>query len=422
MMPLATLTLAVWVIATASRASAAVAPDQVVFPTGQSATDVANVQSAIDQGGTVLLKAVDMSGIPTPFEFGSTGTTSLSADVTIVGETIAGRMTTIHGGTQPFRAVSFRPVRSAIRGIHFDAPRSAAVFLHFSNGFEFRGNVVTDVVGSPDFGGTKGQAVWITEFPGGVTGTVTIAENLVERVFADLSYGVAMAGFGATTTIARNIFRGTTDTGILVVGGTQPVWIEDNLIVPGDRPFPGFFSTGNGIFVGQGRGAFYIRRNVVVCGNPFADGIALSGHIVAPNRVPGGSVVERNDVTMRNSIFGGITIYGQIDPSLIATNRVRGNGAYAIFFSSYFGNEQTSSIVFRGNDIAEFRSTVADVFFDAITRDNVLTGQSGTVVDLGVNNRITGFSLTGPAIGPEMEAAQTRKRELLKTFAESAAN
>jgi hypothetical protein len=389
--------------------------EQVVFPTGQFPQDVQNVQAALDGGGRVLLKAVDVSGVPTPFEFATTGAAFLSSDVTVVGETVANAMTTIHGGLAPFRSTAFVPVRSAFHGLHFDGPRSTAVFLNFSAGLDFSGNVVTDVIGAPYvFGLTKGQAVWITAAPGNVTGTVTIAGNAVERVYADLSYGVAIAGFDATARIADNRFHDTRDTAILVVDGSQTIWIEDNLVVPGAAPYPGFFSLGNGIFVGQGAGAAYIRRNTVVCGNPFADGIALSGHTALPNKVPASSVVEHNDVTMHDSLFGAITIYGQIDPALIANNQVRGDGAHALQIAAAFGNERTRGVVFRGNNLAGFASTVADVFLDSISYETVLVGHSGTVVDLGTDNRITGFAPTPLAIGPELRAAQERKRALLQ--------
>ena len=390
------------------------AAETVVFPEGSPATDVANVRAAVAAGGVVLLKAVNADGVPTPFEF-STMAAGLSTDVTILGERIEGRMTTIRGGFFPFTFL--QPVRAVIRGIHFDAPRGGAVLVNLSRGLEFAGNVVTDVVGVPSSGGIKGQAVFIDEArPGpGITGTIAIVDNHVERVIADLSYGVSMLRSSAATRIANNTFVGTTDTGILVINNTQPVWIEDNTIVPGAQAFPGFFSFGNGVFLGQGSGAFYVRRNRVICENPFADGIALSG-LAFPGKAPASSVVEANDVTMNGSLFGGLTIYGQIDPSLFARNRVRGDGAFAILFTSFLGNEQASGVVFQANNLSGFQSTVTDVIFDVVARNTVLAGDSGTVVDLGVDNRITGMTRMGAAIGPELEAALTRKRELLRNL------
>lgn len=392
--------------------------DAIVYPTGTFPTDVLNVQTAVTSGGTVLLKAADAAGVPQRFEFGMNGRVFTFTDVTILGETVAGAMTTIHGGNQPIHS-AFSPVRSAVRGIHFDGPQSAAVRLFFSSGFEFSNNVVTDVIGTPFGPFTKGQAVWINEaFLGAVTGPILIANNVVERVFADLSYGVALAGFDGPVRIAGNVFRDTKDTGILVVGGSQPIAIENN-VVQGGAPFPGFSSVGNGIFAGLGAGPVYIRGNTVVCDNPFADGIALAGvidFIRVPNEVPASSVIEKNDVTMHGSLFGGITIYGEVSPSLVANNKVSGDGAYALDIVPFFGDEISAGTVFRGNNIAKFQSTVADVFLDYVARNTVLVGNAGTVIDYGAGNRITGFTHGAAHFGPQIQAAQQRKRQLMQTL------
>lgn len=46
---------------------------QVIYPTN-TPDDRANVQAAVNLGGTVLLKATDMNGTPTPFNFGEPAT------------------------------------------------------------------------------------------------------------------------------------------------------------------------------------------------------------------------------------------------------------------------------------------------------------------------------------------------------------
>ena len=43
----------------------------VVYPTGQWPADVDDVQAAANAGGRILLKAVNASGVPTAFNFGS---------------------------------------------------------------------------------------------------------------------------------------------------------------------------------------------------------------------------------------------------------------------------------------------------------------------------------------------------------------
>ena len=49
---------------------AAMPATTTVYPTGSFPLDMQNVQVAIDRGGTVILKATNAAGQPTPFDFG----------------------------------------------------------------------------------------------------------------------------------------------------------------------------------------------------------------------------------------------------------------------------------------------------------------------------------------------------------------
>ena len=95
-------------------------------------------------------------------------------------------------------------------------------------------------------------------------------------------------------------------------------------------------------------------------------------------------MVEENDVITHGSQFGALTIYGQIDPALFARNRVQGDGAFAIFFTSFFGDEQTRGVIFQANNLSGFQSTVSDVYLDIVAHDTLLVGHSGSVVNLGI--------------------------------------
>ncbi len=93
---------------------------------------------------------------------------------------------------------------------------------------------------------------------------------------------------------------------------------------------------------------------------------------------------------------------------------MQGDGAFAIFFTSFFGDEQTRGVIFQANNLSGFQSTVSDVCLDIVAHDTLLVGHSGSVVDLGIDNLITGATPIGAAIGPELRAAHMRKRELLR--------
>jgi hypothetical protein len=395
----------------------------VVYPTGSAATDVANVQAAVDAGGVVLLKATDAAGAPAVFEFG-TGRVLLTNDVVITGETVHGVMTTVHHGIRPFRSSPGLQALVTIKNIHFDSPLSAAVLITSSRGFDFTGNVVTDVFGSFFFGETKGQAVWVTDSTQSkqIVGHITIANNLVERVHADLSYGVAFAVFDASVDIHGNTFRDTKDTGVVVVGGSQPISIDNNVIL-GGAPEPGFFSAGNGIAAGLGSGPLSITRNTIVCDNPYADGIALEGVIDfnpslggLPNEVPASSVIALNDITMHGSSYGAVSIYGQISPSLVTGNKISGDASYAVDISPFNGDETTSGTAIIGNRITQFQAQVSDVFLDYIATNTLVIGHGGTAIDNGVNNHISGFtSPVAAAARPLFRASGVQKSDLLAT-------
>ena len=390
--------------------------DVVLYPTGLYPQDVENVQAAVDLGGTILLKATDAQGIPTAFNFGvpfvDSGYVLLSNDVSLQGETIGSDMTTILGGAPPF--LGFSPVESTVRGIHFDGPGIAALDVLVSTGIDFSFNRVTDVVGLPNYMGlgiSKGQAVWVaTDAPGYISGEVMIADNVIDGISGDLAYGLALFIFGAETHIVRNDIRGAQSGGILAALNTQPVWIEDNIIVPGPTGSSG--EPGNGIMAQWpiGRGVFYIRGNIIECESPLADGIYLFGDGFNPVK---GSVIEHNRVVMHDTFYAGISLYGDVEHTRVAQNHIKGSGSFAVQSSTGFVlDDIATSNTFVGNNIAGFQSRFADVFLDINTENTAFAGLSGSVIDLGDQNLVTGFTKTGlsEAFGQQIREAQALKR------------
>jgi hypothetical protein len=370
--------------------------DTVVHPTGSYPADVQAVQAAVDAGGTVWLKALNKAGKPTAFDFGppveGSGRVFLTSDVEIRGETHRHWRTTIRGGDPPFLGIA--PVHSAIKGIRFERPRIAAVYLQTSSGAEIIDNVISDVVGVPFSAfGRKAQGVWIGPEIGPVTGSITIAGNTIADMDAEDGLGLALVGFEADVKVIGNDIRGVNFVGILAFAHVGRVWIQDNVVVPGPERFPGFFSVGNAIQVGpffaadfeRPPGPAHVRDNHVVCENPNADCIVLYGGEWALER----SVIAGNRVTMSNSLFGGITLFDNVSHTFVAGNRVRGSGAYAIDLIGIPGVPNRGNVLF-GNHVAGFDATVADVYLDASTVDTLIIGCHGTVIDEGTDNRILG--------------------------------
>jgi hypothetical protein len=389
--------------------------DSVVYPTGTFPADFLNVRAAVNAGGTVLLKATDVNGTARAFNFdrfGQAGPT-VDVDVTVLGETVAAGRTTIVGGFLPLR--NFRRVRFVVRGIHFEGPMSAAVFVGAGTHIEITGNHITNVVGNmfdPNF---KGQGIWATGEIGLIAGPFIVSDNVVEHVDANLGYGIALFGLSSDIRIANNTFIGGNTSGILVGVNTGPAWIENNVVVPGPELYPGH-SAGNGITAaGNGFGGpFYIRRNVIDCENPLADGIFVAFET-------NDSVVEQNRVTMRNSVYGAITLFDSVSNTYVGRNQIEGSGSWALNVQSFHLPELPNAAnTFQANNISGFTATLHDVFFAASAYRNVLIGDGGTVLDLGTDNWITGFA-KGPGgnVGARVSEAQARKHEFLRSLAQS---
>lgn len=374
--------------------------ETVVYPTGSFPADHQAVQTAVNGGGQVLLKAVSEAGEPTVFDFGppqvGSGFVRLTRDVEVRGEVVNEKRTTIRGGNAPF--LGELPVRTAVKGIHFDGPRAAAVILAGSAGAEISGNVIHDVVGMPwTPTETKAMGVWVIGQPAGgaapVTGTVTISDNRIADMHGHDGLGLALVGYEADMRVTGNDISGTNFMGILAFAHSGPTWIQDNDVTPGSELYPGFYSVGNGIQVGPlfadnfpvPTAPALINNNRVTCANPNADGIVLFGGELPLDR----SAITNNRVRMSGSGYGGITLYENVSHTVVAANRVWGNGAYAMDSVAFSGPPQQGNLFFA-NHTGRFVETVADVYLAPSTEGTWVIGCQGTAVDHGVGNHVFG--------------------------------
>jgi hypothetical protein len=327
----------------------------VVYPTGQYPADVNNVQAAVSAGGKVLLKATDTAGVFTPFNFGlaveGSGTVYLNADVSLRGETVAGRMTTITGGDTPFQ--SYDPVESTLERLSFEGPRIAAVLVLATARFEFRRSKVARVV--PFLWYTedgvdvyKGQGLWVV--PAGYsTGAIVIEDNVFEDCGlggAQLGYGLALVPGDSPLHVARNVIRGANFAGIiLIVPGAETV-IEDNTIVTGPSDIQPRFG-GNGIHL---LGAWdrvqdapvIMRKNEIRVEGPEAEGIHAFGDEVYNYPVQNLSV-EKNHITVADGL-AGIGLWGEVLGGDVSNNRLRGDAQYAMLLGAGFFDPTEQSV------------------------------------------------------------------------------
>jgi hypothetical protein len=392
--------------------------DTVVYPTGSYPADVQAVQAAADDGGTVLLKATNADGQPTAFAFGppvdDSGWVELTRDVEIRGERVGQAMTTIRGGFFPIQ--EYVQARTAVKGIHFDNPRGGGVFLGASSGANISDNVITDVVGFDwFFAERKATGVWLGGGCCTVSGNVTIARNTIANLDAEDGLGLALVAFEGDVKVIGNDIRGTNFMGILAFDHTGRVTIEDNTVIPGPQRFPGaFFTAGNGIQVGPLNFFFpdppkpaLVVNNRVTCENPFADGIILFGYGNGLHD----SVVTNNRVEMKGSLFGGITLLLDVSNTLVASNRVRGDGAYALdVLSGGDPSLPNQGNIFVANDTRGFRPELAHVLLDSSSEDTWVIGCQGTVIDEGTNNHIVGCPLPLAAAARPLGSVSARTR------------
>lgn len=395
-------------------------PVHVVHPTGQFPADVENVQAAVDQGGSVLLKATDVDGRPVAFNFGTPVRSPdrvvfLETDVAVVGESVSQGQTTINGGYIPFFGVT--KSHTKIQGIHFDGPLVSAIIIIRSSGSEILDNRISRVVGGLlPFGLTEGRGIKFlgnSDPAGAITGTVRVAGNVIEDMHADLSDAIVFDAVAAATAIVHNRIDTVQSSGILVIESRNTVTIARNSIRPGPGD-PGEFSFGNGMTIVGSRGASYrVQQNQVLAENPGADGILLAGF--DDTGLIDRAVVDGNTVEMRGSDFGGITLFGGVSRSLVTNNIVKGDGLLGIDLVSDGSPALAVSNTLTGNNVALFDERLADVFLDVHTRDTVLTGSGGMVVDLGSGNRITGYGPIGHKqhIGTQIRDAHNDKQDTL---------
>ncbi len=408
--------------------------DHMVYPTGTFPDDTLAVQAAVDQGGSILLKATNVSGVPTAFDFGPADETNahggvfLSRDVQITGEQTGGHQTTIEGGLVPFRGYgsAITPnIRIKISGIDFEHPLLSAVIITESADSEVSGNVISDVQGYPEtvcydppdctiaFSFTEGRAI---KFLGNgdpnndITGRVIVNNNVIRNSHADLSAPIVFDEVAADVTIDGNQIDTTQECGVFMINSSGHVTISHNTISPGPGdPTP--FSLGNGMCLvdSESRGAAYsIVDNTLDIANPNADGIILEGY----GNISG-AVIRGNQVTMHDTYYGAVTMIDNVSNALVANNRIRGTAAFALDVLQFDTGVDAGSNTFQGNDLATFDATVADLYLDSSTHDTVLVGHTDTVVNLGVNNHVTGVTpMGGAAIGHQIAQAEVAREVL----------
>jgi len=421
----------------------------VVVGQNNPAIDLPAVQAAVDGNLSVALQGT--------FDFGDSGRIVLSCDVEISGRSGA----TIRNGEwdfytpRPNAAPAVAGPKVSISNIDFVQARGAAIHLVYSGGASISHNVIEDmrsrvVSVSPPI--SERAAIVVgpnlvgpinTFIPNLVSGDIDVSDNVIDILPPDPTITRATGMFvsmyiGADVRIERNVVTGNTRTGLAILDGKAdgngrgsvliagnvvrssvpvgfnrnlgprapigivtgfnniagpgtdptvamiPVLIEDNTIELGDPGYTGSNATSPMGLIDIWNGAF-IADNV----------ITLHGHSVS--------------TTKRTDTSGGIL--ATASHQVLFHNTVMGEGCNAIRIGGTVDGQERLDNVGKANNVLAFQAFAggyakcADVWLEPASHDNVMVGNSGTVIDDGVNNNVTGFAPVKGGVGVEVSEA-----------------
>jgi hypothetical protein len=396
----------------------ALASNTIVYPTGSFPLDVQNVQDVINRGDTVILKATNIAGQLTAFNFGPAEThngnrANLTTNVTIFGERVGQSMTTINGGFAPF--LSFAPVKMHIEGIDFEGAMDSPIVIVGSSGAEIVGNVIRNLVPVPiifPFQGGEIEGIFVAgndDPQNAITGRITIADNLIEISTGDFANGMQFDEVAADIEITGNTVTFLQSNGIILTSGITVFRshghanIVDNTVTIGPGAadiFP------VGIFVGGHAEAHYkIMGNTVITSNPSADGMDVVG--LEASEITHAAMITNNHIVMQSLVptSGGIALAGAVDNSIVAANKIEGTNGNAIQILGFDFDRSTVAHSNRalGNDISKDSALVSDIHFGPLSTNNFVAGQCASYIDEGVGNRIS----CGTPVNPLAAAART---------------
>lgn len=376
----------------------------VVHPTGDPTQDVAAVRTAVQAGGTVLLKATDAAGEPRAFDFGAfpvgaidwnvsgsgwvalgiageivpvaigsfTVYVSVGNDVRLRGETVGGAMTTIRGGTIPIRNFASRTipgvgeelvyglssltvegirfVESALQGIYtqqlgsLPEIRALAAARGLDLSIEIRRNQFFDV--QPAYAFAWYALAAVTDGP---AGAVRVEDNQVR--FTPGLWDAAERSYELDNDLpqAWELWEGFSIADLHARGT-----MARNRVEGVDLGLLVYFEGSDVVRILDNRvelrpeGLFGIsgqanHRYVVEGNTVIAPGANPDGIVLwANDQTAGinGSSVRHNHVVLDGSEYGGITLVGKGAANHFGQNRVEGSAAYALGLVADFFDAQ----------------------------------------------------------------------------------
>jgi len=388
----------------------------VVVGTGDPTKDVADVQAAVNLGGTVVLKGhFSFDAPPTQLVAAALTAAPRHAEVrvfrtvAIVGADAGGEMPTIDGGTIPFY-VEARDSAVTIRGLRFVRPIFSAVLVDAVRGLEIGSNRIE---GLQPFAGL-GEAISVITTtavprppaqgsPENISGRLSIVRNFIDATggtFTDNTLGITVFSAGVPGAeveiqVSANTVQNTTEPAINFRRIVGRAYITHNVVVTGSLIGT---TTGTQAIRAANLGTYVIAHNSIRCEWTAADaeGIGVFSQFAAwPIEH---ALVMDNDVTMSappSTVFtafsAGIGVYGFADNNVVQNNTIRGSAraglSIPVFPVPPMAPASPTDNAFIRNRFVDFTPSSADIFVGQHALRTRIIG-AGTVVDDGEGTTI----------------------------------
>src|SRR6266568_2036659 len=415
----------------------------VVGGQNNPAVDVPAVQAAVDQGGSVLLVGT--------FDFGDAGRVLLRKDVDISGEIVgnATPVTTIRGGDWPFYSplpAQMPPTQPGpkitVQYLHFDGAKGVAVHLAYTGGASIHNNKMTGLRGRL-FAPGQFRRVGVETGPLDsrprtnieitpllVSGSIDVLDNDVDssgpEPATQTNSGAVLMAFvvGADIRIENNVNVGCTRNcigvfdaipdsdgrgSIVIANNTVISDVQVGFTVPGKRAPIGIdvsFNFNRTLALPPSRQHVHllIADNYIELNGQNSQGIisAMNGSVVEGN-----TVVVHADPTVTTDLLsttGGIL--AATSHQVVLRNKIMGEGWNAIRIGGNTLGAPRIDNVAIGNNISGFNAFSSDFLLDLAAAFNTIVGDSGTVIDNGEDNKITGFKPVKGGVGQDVSDAE----------------
>ncbi len=388
-----------------------------VIGTGNSPNDAELIQAAVSNQ---MYDTVYLQG---SFNFGQNDSVEITRDIEIIGQGA-----TIIGGDSPILCDT--PSFLKVRNLRIEGATFAGIYVTKSSGLEITGCEIVNIRGTPAFNFppyfTFASPIFVSAFqawnPNNTTGDMLIEgnylspnENLDPQFNSVISYGIGFIASNPRARIIGNEIVNVNYVGIAFDSSPGTATISNNTIRTGPAQVP-WFSYGTGIAVGIHTwfptGSSNVSGNYIETVNPEADGISFNGTFL-----DGAShLILQNHINMTGSNYGALSCYDATKNTVWKGNKVEGSMFYAqgIIPNLLNTNYVAENNVYQGNNIAPAQAEY-HVLCHYGANNNMFVGYSGNVLDLGEDNRITGYTTMAheppPNLGQRISKAQHRIRD-----------